>query len=74
MSTEDDPAFASHYSLYDGSFDDDLYQGQATATGLEEGETSMTESAENQPVDVFELIQKLETERLVFYFMRLRLV
>ncbi|KAH9509711.1 hypothetical protein Btru_044318, partial [Bulinus truncatus] len=57
----DEPAFASHTSLCDDSFDDDLYQGQATASGLEEGETSMTESAET--VDLYDRVQKLDSER-----------
>ncbi|KAK0067857.1 adenomatous polyposis coli protein [Biomphalaria pfeifferi] len=58
---KDEPAFASHTSLCNDSFDDEFYQGQATASGLEEGETSMTESAET--VDIYERVQKLDSER-----------
>lgn len=64
--TDDDQAtVAAHSSgpTSSDSGDDDHQSGKVTTVGQDDGETSMTESAEYRTLDTYGLIQKLESER-----------
>ncbi|BFZ14108.1 hypothetical protein BsWGS_17147 [Bradybaena similaris] len=62
---DDQATVAAHSSgpTPSDSGDDDHQPGKVTTVGQDDGETSMTESAEYRTMDTYGLIQKLESER-----------